>query len=48
VLLGFLIHKVTGEFYGDFLQKRIFRPLGMSATRIISERDIVPEPVERI
>jgi len=42
VLLGFLIHKVTGEFYGDLLQERIFRPLGMSATRIISERDIVP------
>jgi CubicO group peptidase (beta-lactamase class C family) len=41
VLLGFLIHKVTGEFYGDFLQERIFRPLGMNATRIISERDIV-------
>ena len=42
VLLGFVIHKVTGKFYGDFLQERIFRPLGMSATRIISERDIVP------
>jgi CubicO group peptidase (beta-lactamase class C family) len=42
VLLGFLIHKVTGEFYGDYLQERIFRPLGMSATRIISEADIVP------
>jgi CubicO group peptidase (beta-lactamase class C family) len=42
VLLGFLIHKVTGKFYGDFLQERIFRPLGMNATRIISEADIVP------
>ena len=42
VLLGFVIHKVTGKFYGDFLQERIFQPLGMSATRIISERDIVP------
>jgi CubicO group peptidase (beta-lactamase class C family) len=42
VLLGFLIHKVTGKFYGDFLQEWIFRPLGMSATRIISEADIVP------
>jgi len=42
VLLGFVIHKVTGKFYGDFLQQRIFRPLGMSATRIISEADIVP------
>lgn len=42
VLLGILIHKVTGEFYGDFLQQRIFKPLGMTSTRIISERDIVP------
>lgn len=40
--LGILIHKVTGEFYGDFLQQRIFRPLGMNSTRIISEADIVP------
>jgi CubicO group peptidase (beta-lactamase class C family) len=42
VLLGFLIHKVTGEFYGDYLQQRIFQPLGMNATRIISEADIIP------
>jgi CubicO group peptidase (beta-lactamase class C family) len=41
VTLGFLIHRVTGEFYGDFLQQRIFQPLGMSSTRIISEADIV-------
>jgi CubicO group peptidase (beta-lactamase class C family) len=41
--LGILIHKVTGEFYGDFLQKRIFRPLEMSTTRIISEADIIPD-----
>src|SRR5580700_5113554 len=40
--LGIVIHKVTGEFYGDFLQERIFRPLGMNTTRIISEADIVP------
>ena len=40
--LGIVLHKVTGEFYGDFLQERIFRPLGMSTTRIISEADIVP------
>lgn len=42
VTLGILIHRVTGEFYGDFLQRRIFQPLGMSTTRIISEADIVP------
>ena len=40
--LGLMIHKVTGEFYGDFLQERIFRPLGMSTTRIINEADIIP------
>jgi CubicO group peptidase (beta-lactamase class C family) len=42
VLLGVLIHKLTGQFYGDFLQERIFKPLGMSSTRIISEADIIP------
>jgi CubicO group peptidase (beta-lactamase class C family) len=42
VLLGILIHRVTGESYGDFLQRRIFKPLDMTDTRIISERDIVP------
>lgn len=40
--LGILIHRVTGKFYGDFLQERIFKPLGMSTTRIISEADIIP------
>ena len=40
--LGILIHKVTGEFYGDFLQKRIFGPLGMTSTRVINEADIIP------
>jgi CubicO group peptidase (beta-lactamase class C family) len=40
--LGILIHRVTGEFYGDFLQQRIFQPLEMKSTRIISESDIVP------
>lgn len=42
VTLGILIYRVTGEFYGDFLQRRIFQPLGMQSTRIISEADIVP------
>lgn len=41
VLLGAIIRKVTGQFYGDFLQERVFRPLGMTSTRIISERDII-------
>jgi CubicO group peptidase (beta-lactamase class C family) len=44
-ILGFLIHRVTGEFYGDFLKQRIFDPLLMGSTRIISEEDIVPNRV---
>ncbi|MCI0389798.1 MAG: beta-lactamase family protein [Acidobacteria bacterium] len=42
VMLGILIGKVTGKFYGDFLQERIFKPLGMTTARIISEADIIP------
>jgi CubicO group peptidase (beta-lactamase class C family) len=42
VLLGVIIHRVTDKFYGDFLQDRIFKPLGMTSTRIVSEADIVP------
>lgn len=42
VLLGILIHKVTGKFYGDLLAERIFRPLGMNTARIINEADIIP------
>ena len=36
VTLGILIRKVTGKYYGDFLQERIFRPLDMRTARIIS------------
>jgi len=42
VTLGIIISKASGMFYGDYLQQRVFNPLGMSATRIISEKDIIP------
>ena len=42
VLLGVVIHKITGKFYADFLAERIFKPLGMTSTRLISESDIIP------
>jgi CubicO group peptidase (beta-lactamase class C family) len=42
VMLGVLVHRLTGKFYGDLLQERIFKPLGMTTARIISEADIVP------
>src|SRR5690606_9535390 len=40
--LGFIISKVAGKFYGDFLEERIFEPLGMSTAMVISEADLVP------
>lgn len=42
VLLGIIIHKRSGQFYGDLLHDRVFVPLGMKTARIISEEDIVP------
>jgi CubicO group peptidase (beta-lactamase class C family) len=42
VTLGILINKVSGQFYGDFLRDRVFKPLGMQTARVISEEDIVP------
>ena len=42
VTLGILIHRVSGQYFGDFLQDRVFKPLGMSTTRIMSEADIIP------
>jgi D-alanyl-D-alanine carboxypeptidase len=42
VTLGILIHKVSGQFWGDFLQRRVFQPLGMKSARVISEADVIP------
>lgn len=42
VILGILVGKVSGRFYGDLLKERIFTPLGMKTARIITEEDIVP------
>jgi CubicO group peptidase (beta-lactamase class C family) len=42
VMLGILIHKASGKFYGDLLREKIFAPLGMNTARIINESDIIP------
>ena len=42
VTLGVIIRKVTGKFWGDFLQENIFKPLGMTTARVISEASIIP------
>lgn len=41
VVLGILISKVSGKFYGDFLKERVFAPLGMTTARVINEADII-------
>jgi len=41
VLLGILLHKVSGRFYGDVLAERVFRPLGMKTARVLNEADII-------
>ena len=42
VLLGIIIHRVSGRPYADFLRQRIFSPLHMVNTRVNSESDIIP------
>lgn len=41
-LLAMMIRKLTGEHYGTFLKKRVFDPLGMTRTRVMSWSEIVP------
>src|SRR5262249_47534536 len=41
VMLGVLVHRVSGHFYGDVLMDRVFRPLGMKTARVINEAEII-------
>jgi len=41
-LLGVIIHRVTGKFWGDFVHEQIFQPLGMRSARVNSDPDSVP------
>jgi CubicO group peptidase (beta-lactamase class C family) len=42
ILLGALVRKVSGRFYGELLKERVFDPLGMKTARVITEAEIVP------
>ena len=42
VLLGILISRASGQFYGDLLRDRVFAPLGMRSARVISEEEVLP------
>ena len=41
-LLGFVVHRVSGQPYADFLHARVFAPLGMTTTQAFSHADIIP------
>jgi CubicO group peptidase (beta-lactamase class C family) len=41
-LLGLIITKVTGKPYAKFFQDRIFVPLGMSETHLLTGHDLIP------
>jgi CubicO group peptidase (beta-lactamase class C family) len=45
-LLGIVIEKASGKSYWQFLEERIFKPLGMIATRSTDPRPIVPNRAE--
>jgi len=45
-LLAVIISRVSGQSYGDFLQTRIFRPAGMSATHVADRTAITPNRVQ--
>ncbi|MGH9799457.1 MAG: serine hydrolase, partial [Blastocatellia bacterium] len=42
VLLGAIIEKITGQSYGDFVEKNIFAPLGMNQSFYDNTQRIIP------
>jgi CubicO group peptidase (beta-lactamase class C family) len=43
VVLGLIVEKVSGMLFGDFLQRRIFKPLNMGATLVyVKGKNTVP------
>jgi CubicO group peptidase (beta-lactamase class C family) len=40
-LLAIIIERVSGKPYGDFLQERLFKPLGMTSTRVNDRQAII-------
>jgi CubicO group peptidase (beta-lactamase class C family)/uncharacterized protein YneR len=45
ILLGAIIEKVSGKTYADFLQERIFGPLGLKSTCYDSTSRIIPRRI---
>jgi CubicO group peptidase (beta-lactamase class C family) len=41
-LLGMIVENVSGKSFGDFLEERVFKPLGMNSTRMNDFKAIIP------
>ena len=41
LLLGAVIERVTGRSFPDYMHERVFQPLGMTATRFYSPRELI-------
>lgn len=41
VVLGYIIELITGETYEDFIEKHIFKKLGMEDSRYASDREVI-------
>jgi CubicO group peptidase (beta-lactamase class C family) len=46
ILLGYLIEKITGEPYREYVQKKLFNPLGMKDSGYDSNVEIIPRHAE--
>jgi D-alanyl-D-alanine carboxypeptidase len=44
ILLGMVIEKLTGHPYGEQIERRILRPLGLRHTRVCDDQELLPEP----
>ena len=42
VLLGFIIHRLSGKSTGEFMKERIFEPAGLKETRYTDVSEIIP------
>lgn len=45
-LLGVLIERLSGDSYTDFLQRRLFEPLGLESTHYLDNDPIIPRRAE--
>lgn len=41
IILGYIIEKITGQSYGDFVEEQVFKKLGMTSSQYGSHREVI-------